>query len=121
MRFQVPGDWSAPTRCNAAIGGMRDARIAGNTAATIVTPMPTMNDQTMAFVGIVIELAGMSTPNAASSGLEQDGERHAADEPEDGRDDADERGFEQHRPDDLAAAWRRWPAAAPSPGRAGPR
>ncbi len=48
---------------------MRDARIAGNTAATIVTPVPTTNDQTKAFDGIVIPLAGMSTPSADSSPL----------------------------------------------------
>ena len=105
----------------AAIGGMRDARSAGQSAATTVTIMPVANDQITALAGITIELAGMSSPSAASSALSPHGEEDARDEPDGRRGQADQHRFEQHGAEHLSLRRRRWPAAARARGRAGRR
>ena len=53
----------------AAIGGMREARTAGKTAATTVTRRPVTNDQMTALAGMTMELAGMSRPRTPSNAL----------------------------------------------------
>ena len=86
----------------AAIGGMREARIAGKTAATTVTSRPATNDQMTALAGMTIELAGMSSPSAPSNALSPMARKIPPTKPTIDATMPTSDGLEQHRTDHLA-------------------
>ena len=95
--------WSIATSRMAAIGGTREARREGNTADTMVTPVPTTRATTAVRAANTVPPAGMSIPNALSIALRRPATPTPANNPMTDAKSPIKHGLEQLGPHHLAA------------------
>ncbi len=96
--------WRPVTWVTAAMGGMRTARRAGLTDATIVTPTPTSSATSTVLVSNTSGPVGRSTPNPRSSASRPVRGEHAEPDAEERGDEPDDRRLAEHGQEHLASA-----------------
>ena len=90
----------APSR-TAAMGGTRVARIAGNSPASSVMPMPTMSETTIVLVAKTRSALGRSTPSELKSASIPSARRRPRISPTMRREEPDDERLEDHGAEDL--------------------